>query len=446
MLAPILLNPLLPRVAPTSDADKPAVRQANDNPWYCLATLYGELSDANLNTELRTKNRMAWNRWIAGALSDEQRAELVKKGFPEPELAPLSPDEKSAFYRAFASRTSRENGLPPEPADGVDFSRTHFDRKFVDFDGFLFVGGAVTFFVNFGAAAFSGRANFRGAAFFGYANFGLATFSGYADFDFARFSDTANFYTATFSGSASFYAATFSGSANFEAATFVHDVSFGSATFSGEAHFVDAKCAAARTSFAGAHFKTRVPDFRGATMHEATEWHGVSWPKPPRDKDAAQTQIYAYERLKQEMERLKKHEDEQQFFRRELRARRGLVPILSSNWLLNAIYQASSDYGNSFTRPLLWLLGVFAAGIAIFTQVPLCAGRSMPLKLATRFSFANIFIFLNDKRELMAMPDMAACLSNTTAAVSAAQSVSGVVLLFLLVLALRNRFRMRGSS
>ncbi|MET0471704.1 MAG: hypothetical protein ABWZ93_12665, partial [Xanthobacteraceae bacterium] len=90
--------------------------------------------------------------------------------------------------------------------------------------------------------------------------------------------------------------------------------------------------------------------------------------------------------------------------------------------------------------------GVFAAGIAIFTQVPLCAGHSMPFKLAARLSFANIFIFLNDKRELVAMPDMAACLSNTTAAVSAAQSVSGVVLLFLLVLALRNRFRMRGSS
>jgi hypothetical protein len=61
-------------------------------------------------------------------------------------------------------------------------------------------------------------------------------------------------------------------------------------------------------------------------MHEATEWHGVSWPKPARDKDAAQAQVYAYERLKQEMERLKKHEDEQQFFRRELRARRGPVP------------------------------------------------------------------------------------------------------------------------
>jgi hypothetical protein len=43
----------------------------------------------------------------------------------------------------------------------------------------------------------------------------------------------------------------------------------------------------------------------------------------------------------------------------------------------------------------------------------------------------------------MAMPEMAVCLSNWTATVSATQSLLGVVLLFLLGLALRNRFRMK---
>jgi hypothetical protein len=116
---------------------------------------------------------------------------------------------------------------------------------------------------------------------------------------------------------------------------------------------------------------------------------------------------------------------------------------LSGGWLLNLVYQWSSNYGNSISRPLIWLFVVFAAGIAIFTQVPLCAGQPMPLKLAARLGFANIFVFLPDKREIIAMPEMAACLSNWTAAVSAAQSVLGVVLLFLLGLALRNRYRMK---
>jgi hypothetical protein len=67
----------------------------------------------------------------------------------------------------------------------------------------------------------------------------------------------------------------------------------------------------------------------------------------------------------------------------------------------------------------------------------------MQLQLAVRLGFANIFVFLPDKREIVAMPEMAACLSNWTAGVRATQSLLGVVLLFLLGLALRNRYRMK---
>jgi hypothetical protein len=415
-----------------SDADKPEGRQGNDNPWYCLATLHGEQAGRPLNLELHAKNRRAWNRWIAGALSDEQRAELVKKGFPTQkgmELAPLSPEEKSAFFSAFAARTGRENGLPPEPAYGADFSHTHFDRKAV-FDGFLFKALTPGSFgdANFSAATFSSDASFRSATFSGIANFGPATFSGEADFS-----------AATFSGYAIFVSATFSGLAKFGAATF-GDAHFRSATFSGHVDFVDAKFAAF-TTFADAGFETFVPDFRGATMHEATEWHGVSWPKPPRDKDAAQAQIYAYERLKQEMERLKKHEDEQQFFRRELRARRGLVPW-SGEWLLNVIYEASSDYGLSINRPLLRLFWLFALGSSILTETPAFNNAPMTIANAAKHSFANIFPFLPLKQDIIAV-DKVAVLSPAAQIIAVAQSLLGPLLPFLLGLALRNRFRMK---
>jgi hypothetical protein len=155
-----------------SDADKPALRQAKDNPWYCLATLHGEQAAAvdQYDSELRVKNRQAWNRWIARALTDERRTELVKDGFPEPELAPLSPEEKSAFCSAFAIRTGHDNELPPEPAQGADFSCTHFDRE-VAFDGFLFAQR-----LDFSSATFSGNADFGEATFSGYAVAGLRKF------------------------------------------------------------------------------------------------------------------------------------------------------------------------------------------------------------------------------------------------------------------------------
>jgi Pentapeptide repeats (9 copies) len=474
-----------------SDADKPELRQANDNPWYCLATLHGEQAAGEHSDELAAKNRKAWNRWIAGALSEKQRTELVKNGFPEPELAPLSHEEKSAFYSAFAVRTGRENELPPEPAhDHADFSHTHFDRG-VAFGGFLFArlpdfssatfSNAALFFsatfsdnVNFVSATFSKLANFSSATFSSdalffsakFSNrgayFRLATFSSDADFssatfdasDFrsATFSDTVKFRLATFSKLANFSSATFSNTANFSSATFSSDAyfrsatfsaaaAFHSATFSNSADFVNAKFAA-HTIFAGAGFETHVPDFRGATMHDATEWHGVSWPKPSRDKDAAQAQVYAYERLKQEMERLKKHEDEQHFFRRELRARRGLIRPWSGAGLLNLLYEASSDYGHSINRPLLCFFWLFALGSSVLTETSAFNGAPMTVPNAAKHSFANIFPFLPLKREMMAA-DIAAGLSQAAQVIAVAQSLLGPLLLFLLGLALRNRFRMR---
>jgi hypothetical protein len=247
------------------------------------------------------------------------------------------------------------------------------------------------------------------------------------DFDSVKFSH------------AHFIGATFSGYTHFDRVIFSNSALFINTTFD------------AATIFANARFESQVPDFRGATMHEATEWHGVTWPKPPSsraDKDfqryeRAQRQVYAYERLKLEMERQKKHEDELKFFRKELRARRGLVRITSGEWFLNFIYQWTSDYGNSIIRPLLCLVGVFAAGTAIFARAPLHCGAPMPIKLAAKLSFFNIFLFLPDRRDLMTTDGMVSCLSNTTHAVSAVQSLLGLVLVFLLGLAVRNRFRMK---
>jgi hypothetical protein len=119
------------------DDGKLELRRANDNPWYCLATIHGEQPADRVDYELADKNRVAWNRWIAAVLSDEQRAELVKNGFAEAELVPLRPEERSALVSALAVRAGRESELPPEPTERPDFSFTHFDRT-VYFEQFLF--------------------------------------------------------------------------------------------------------------------------------------------------------------------------------------------------------------------------------------------------------------------------------------------------------------------
>ncbi|MBR1270459.1 pentapeptide repeat-containing protein [Bradyrhizobium sp. AUGA SZCCT0222] len=437
------------------DAGKPALlRAANDNPWYCLATLYGEQPIGKHDPTLAKNNCLAWNRWFGD----------------------MAEDERSRFAQTFAHRTGKP-GLPPEPTKHHNFSNTHFDRP-IDFHEFLFVNlvdftnATFSDFVVFDRASFSGDAQFFDATFAQHAWFETATFTNKASFNRVTFSGPCCFDSATFKSLADFDSAHFEnfnfrstafsranfraaifGKGAFESATFFENASFDSATFSGpidfdfvafnrEVSFVNTKFAG-QTRFSGARFETHVPDFRGATIHEATEWHDVIWPRPSRHRSAAQRQVYAYERLKQEMERLKKHEDEQSFFRRELRARRALIRKLSGSWILNILYELFSDYGNSFIRPVLWLIGVFAAGIAIFTKVPLCAGEPMPFKLAVKLSFSNIFVILPDRRELVKAVQDVDCFSNTTQAINAAQSISGVVLLFLLGLALRNWYRMK---
>ena len=177
-------------------------------------------------------------------------------------------------------------------------------------------------------------------------------------------------------------------------------------------------------------------------MHEATEWHGIIWPPAAKDEDRAQDQVYTYERLKQEMERLKKHEDEQSFFRKELRARRALAHRWSGEWLLNYAYEVSSNYGSSILRPMLWLFALFLCGFIVFALDPVFNGAHMKIQEAAGLSFANIFSFLPVRREIMT-DVMIRGLSNVAQIVGVLQSLFGIILLFLLSLALRSRFRMR---
>jgi uncharacterized protein YjbI with pentapeptide repeats len=575
-----------------SDADKPALRPANENPWYCLATLHGELpeegewrrkesfgewpEDLPKDLDLRetiSRNRAAWNRWVASTMTDEERASLVKNGFPPHELAPLSPEEESAFRQAYVARTGGGKCIWPLVPfhETLDFSFTHFDRP-VTFAGFLFTNhiakfqsatfsgradfrstrfgpayfdsaifsaassfesatfsGHVAFFhsvtfaesasfklatfsasvffkgaqfspsasttferatfhkeahfdpamfpsyTSFAFAKFNDRAEFASAKFPGYATFERVTFSRQTDFESAKFShlnfehatvdaiilfrsakfsaeaefnsavfnSDARFDLAKFSSSAEFISATFYGYASFHSTVFKSGASFHSATFFHQAILINAKFGG-QTLFSKTLFKNCVPDFHGASLHEGTEWHDARWPWPPNGRYAAQDQVYNYERLKQEMERLKKHDDELRFFGMELRARRGLTRPLSADWYLNFAYQASSNYGLSVWRPLVWLFVLFAVGWAAFYFVHATnpGATALTIPHAAALSFGNIFPFVPSSHDFLSETPFSGW-SRIEKVIAVGQTLLGTPLLFLFGLAVRNRFRMR---
>jgi hypothetical protein len=214
----------------------------------------------------------------------------------------------------------------------------------------LFNGAAFSVVAFFGRAAFSVGAEFVGA-----------TFSCMADFTGATFRLGAEFVGATFSGAA-LLGATFSGKVEFDSATFSRGANFDSATFHGSSSFVNVEMKG-ETSFERALFKNEPPKFFDAKLHQGTIWRGIYWPKP-KDENGAGHFIDAYACLKLEMDRLKKHEDELNFFALELQSRRVLLGPVGGSPI--ALYGLLSNYGRSYVRPLVALFFVAAIGAGAF--------------------------------------------------------------------------------
>jgi hypothetical protein len=142
------------------------------------------------------------------------------------------------------------------------------------------------------------------------------------------------------------------------------------------------------------------------------------------------------------MERLKKHKEEQMFLCVELRARRGLEVPLSGPWLLNFLYEVLSDYGQSVVQPIAWIGYCFAFGFLALGVTSRFNGTHLTRDTAVVLSFANIFSFLPIRREIMT-DEMIKGLSYWVQAIGVFQSLFGAILLFLVGLALRNRFRLK---
>lgn len=439
-------------------AAKPKLRPANENPWYLLATIYGEQPEGDfVDWDLHARNRRAWNRYIAGSLTDVSRdwlRELMDKDgsrrFSEEELTPFTEEELDKLRVDFSSRGGTEL-----PSDSIDFSRTEFDRPLI-MASFIFANWTI-----FAHAVFSGWANFASTAFpDGTAFFG-ATFSLGATFRRATFSLTANFLHATFSGNIDFVNAIFVGSApfahvtfadnadfdetafsdwvTFERANFLTRAYFARTIFSATAHFFDTKFQGP-TSFADTKFKKHPPSVHHAALREDTQWHGATWPEIPSDSEEAQEHLYNYERLKQEMERLKKQEDEQFFFTKELQCRE-VVDGFPKN-LISKAYGLVSFYGRSILRPLCGLGFAWLAGLLLLWPLGRTGFRGLKFTEAFGLSFYNLFPFLPYRKEIYTQGFLDE-LSRLAHIVAAWQAFAGAALLFLIGLALRNRFRMK---
>ncbi len=334
--------------------------------------------------------------------------------------------------------------------DDVTFESSVYFNDATFEDEACFVGVKFKKDAIFAGSKFAPKVGSEGDSF-GRVRFRKSMFMGEADFDQVKFVKAVDFTGANFKDRVNFKAARFEDQANFNDASFK-----------------------ATTSFNGVLFK-QPPMFFETSLHEDTDFGGVDW----REAESSYARswwggirtpatgnrtnsgyislgvdeaVRAWDRLALIMSKLEKLPDRHMFYRLRMRAQRkqdGYGLLSAVNWL----FDVSSDYGWSVYRALAWWFGhwFFMAIVLCFgtSHAPATSGCGSVLWNSVRTSFANAHAFLGlaskdgylfNARECLAAASHA---SSILSAVGVLQSVLGPILLFLVMLTLRNRFRLR---
>ena len=370
----------------------------------------------------------------------------------------LTSDDHRKVRDALDSRAFSGHPIPHRNST-IDFADVEFPAM-TSFMGFV-IGGATKFdrskfpdaIALFNEAIFAGNISFDDAEFYGdfvaiksefagSISFSGATFSRSAAFSGCKFLTNVGFENARFLGDAYFTRSTFSHGAQFANAAFEQGADFGHTEFQGPTHFLRTK------------FKTRIPGFFEAILHEYTDWHGSEWPKVPNNADDARDQVQRYQRLSRLMNGHEKFNEQHFFFRKELRAQRQ-AEGWSISGAMNWSYGLVCEYGYGLSRiAMIWLAHIMLAAVVLWgIRVFAASEHTFPWRDAYSLigdfpdalavSFANAHALLNLSGRFLEDAEKGwegIALFN---AIGITQSVLGVIILFFLILTIRNRFRMR---
>jgi len=97
------------------------LKPANQNPWYVLATLHGELEGHADDHDLAAKNRQVWNLWACAGMDDLTLATRAKAVGLEPEdLVPFTGGKRDRAEADKRLEEIEERVLTRLRAEGVE--------------------------------------------------------------------------------------------------------------------------------------------------------------------------------------------------------------------------------------------------------------------------------------------------------------------------------------
>jgi hypothetical protein len=395
-----------------------------------------------------------WNGWVSQVVRSIDKDSMIKAGLvSENDFRPLSSIMQGELY----SQLKQE--LPSKSA-AVRISNHNFRGRVnavksifpvsVNFDDCSFESS-----IDFKFASFGSIFQFNECIFYDFADFSNAKFGGQVLFKDCHFKKGVSFRSSVFEfdGSGSddrFIDTVFHGTVYIWSAVMRRGIFRKNCLFKDEVFFTETDFAErvrfpntefnGSTTFEGATFRTWPPELYNTELHEDTKWLRANWPPRPSKADA-DDHLRAYQRLKMTMDTLKKLDDEQFFHSRELECREVLDG--SPKNVPSIMYGILSDYGRSIIRPFKCLVATFCLGV-IFTMPFLWHWRvSWWFLQAIIFSISNTFGFLGLNRSLNSDISRLLASNIVTQMVVTSQVILGPIFLFLLLLAIRNRYRMR---
>jgi len=307
-----------------------------------------------------------------------------------------------ANFRDAAFMSSTANFVRTEFKSEVTFVDAHFEGRAI-FQQAKFVGEADFWRAHFVGEAF--EAFFFRATFEKQANFQAAHFAGTAYFWGAQFASEAIFQEATFEKPTKFQEATFAGEANFKQAEFVDKATFEKTTFKGVADFHAARFG--KTVIFGSSEWRAVPDFVGTafkdgmaiadldTLQTSLTNHTLDWRNDPTPATITD-RLQALRKMARDADDRPRELD---YFALELQSRYQGAGLIK--WLV-WLYGLFSDYGRGIGRPFGWLVGLWvgcALGYSLLIKNAPPIALWLCLTVWALFIGATIDLWLFDRRQ-----------------------------------------------
>lgn len=212
-------------------------------------------------------------------------------------------------------------------------------------------------------------------------------------------------------------------------------------------------------------FLTFPPAFISTDVNSDLDFSDVIWPKVPRDFDRAKRSRTLYRKLRRISGASKDFETEHFLLSMEFRCREASSNSVFESMALY-LYRVLSSFGWSIDRPLFFLISVWLIGAALigviewadaclgyeqyscletghveangprkFPELHLSLGQSLALGLSNTFGFLGLGWHI--------MRDELSSLTGASELVAVCQMILGPIALFLLLVALRNQFRLK---